>query len=154
MPGDLAAAIYGLITVGALLAAERARQETYARTILAVVLTLLMYWLAHSYAEFTSWRLKEGERLELRDLVHTMLEQLPLLLGASLPVLALMITWAVGGSLSSAVSAAIWTATGAVVLIEIVAGLRSDLSGGALVLQAGFGALLGVMIALLRVVLH
>jgi hypothetical protein len=154
MPGDLAAAIYGLITVGALLAAERARQETYAKTILAVVLTLLMYWLAHSYAEFTSWRLKENERIKLADLGRTMLEQLPLLLGASLPLLALVSTWAAGGSLSTAVSAAIWTATGAIVLIEVVAGRRADLSGGALVLQGGIGALLGVLIALLRVVLH
>jgi hypothetical protein len=154
VPGDLAAAIYGLITVGALLAAERARQETYAKTIVAVILTLLMYWFAHSYAEFTSWRLKENERIAPRDLFRTMLDQVPLLLGACPPLLALGITWAVGGSLSSAVSAAIWTSAGAVVLIEVVAGLRADLSGGALVLQAGVGALLGVMIALVRIVLH
>lgn len=154
MPGDLAAAIYGLITVGALLAAERARQETYAKTILAVILTLLMYWLAHSYAEFTSARLKENKPISARELGRTMLDQTPLLLGACLPLVALVITWAVGGSLSSAVSAAIWTSTGGVILIEVVAGLRADLSGGALLLQAGVGAVLGVMIALVRVVLH
>jgi positive regulator of sigma E activity len=154
MPGDLAAAIYGLITVGALLAAEQARRETYAKTIAAVILTLLMYWVAHSYAEFTSWRLKENKPLAAGDLVRELVNQLPLLLGASLPLLALLIEWAVGASLSAAVSAAIWTSTGAVILIEIVAGRRADLSGGALVLQAGVGALLGVMIALLRVLLH
>lgn len=44
-PGD---AIYGAIAVGVLLAAETPRRETYARTVAAVTITLLLYWLAHS----------------------------------------------------------------------------------------------------------
>jgi uncharacterized membrane protein YadS len=42
-PGD---AVCGAIAVGALLAAETPRQETYAKTIAAVIITLLLYWLA------------------------------------------------------------------------------------------------------------
>ena len=54
MLSDLSAAIYGLMTVGALLAAESADSETYAETVGAVAVTMIVYWLAHSYAEFAS----------------------------------------------------------------------------------------------------
>ena len=73
MPSNLGAAIYGLITVGALLAAETAQSETYAETVVAVVITLLIYWLAHSYADLTSWRLEASESLRLKSLMQTMM---------------------------------------------------------------------------------
>ena len=47
--------------MAALLAAESARQETYPRTVGAVAITLILYWLAHSYSEFTGERLERGE---------------------------------------------------------------------------------------------
>ncbi len=39
---DFRAAVYGTISVGALLAAESANQETYLETVIAVLLTLLL----------------------------------------------------------------------------------------------------------------
>ena len=53
MPTNPAGLVYGTIAVGALLAAESARQETYTRTIIAVAIALILYWLSYSYAEFT-----------------------------------------------------------------------------------------------------
>jgi hypothetical protein len=44
-PGD---AVHGAIAVGALLAAETPRRETYAKTAAAVVITLVLCWLAQS----------------------------------------------------------------------------------------------------------
>jgi hypothetical protein len=88
-PGD---AIYGAIAVGALLAAETPRRETYAKTVAAVVITLLLYWLAHSYAELAGERLRSGARLNARGLLAT-----------------LLICWIAGTGLSAAVLAAVWT---------------------------------------------
>ena len=67
-------AIYGTIAVGALLAAESVRRETYGKNIEAVVITLLIYWLAHAYADLAAERLRSGARLTIgrqqRELVH------------------------------------------------------------------------------------
>src|ERR1035441_8833725 len=49
MPTNPGRLVYGTIAVGALLAAESARQETYVETVFAVAITLLLYWLAHSF---------------------------------------------------------------------------------------------------------
>ena len=84
MPSNLGAAIYGLVTVGALLAAESTQRETYSATVGAVMITLLIYWFAHSYADFASWRLQENKPIALQDLARTMARQLPIL-SAQLP---------------------------------------------------------------------
>jgi positive regulator of sigma E activity len=154
MLSDLSAAIYGTMTVGALLAAESAASETYAETVIAVLLTLVIYWFAHSYAEFASERLKEREPLRFGPLGRIMVHQVPILFGAAIPLVAVLILWAVGASLSTAVTAAVWTSAVTVVLIEMLAAVRAKRTGRELALQTLFGALLGLLIIVLRLVLH
>ena len=154
MLSDLSAAIYGTMTVGALLAAESAASETYAETVIAVLLTLVIYWFAHSYAEFASERLKEREPLRFGPLGRIMVHQLPILLGAAIPLVAVLVFWAANASLSTAVTAAVWTSAVTVALIELLAAVRAKRTGRELVLQTLFGALLGLLIIVLRLVLH
>jgi hypothetical protein len=154
MNGNPASGVYGTIAVGALLAAESARRETYPETVGAVVITLLLYWIAHSYAQFTGHRLRAAEKLTLAGLVRTMAGESWIMLGAAIPLLTLVIWWAAGAQLTAAVSAAIWTSAGMVTIIEVVAGLRADLSGHELVAQASLGVLLGLLVIVLRLLLH
>jgi hypothetical protein len=146
--------VYGTIAIGALLAAETARSETYAKSVIAVVITLLLYWLAYSYAEFTGRRLERGEPFAFADLAVAAMKELSVLIGASVPLLVLVIFWASGAALRSAVSAAIWTSAGMILIIELVIGIRAGLRGRELVMQTAFGALLGLLVIALRVVLH
>jgi hypothetical protein len=148
------AAVYGAIAVSALLAAESPRRETYAKTVAAVVITLVLYWLAHSYAEFAGRRLKTAGRLTLEDLASTMLHELSLLAGAAVPLVPLLTWWAAGGRLTGAVTAAVWTSASMIVIIELIAGLRARLSGRELGEQVALGALLGLLVIALKVVLH
>ncbi|HEY1516432.1 MAG TPA: hypothetical protein VGF91_08440 [Solirubrobacteraceae bacterium] len=154
MLSEFGAAIYGLMTVGALLAAESANNESYAETIGAVAITMLVYWLAHSYAEFASDRLTEPQPLRFALLARIMRHQVPILVGAAIPLLALLIDWVVGASLSTAVTTALYTSAGMVVLIEVVAGVRAKQTGRELLFQTLFGALLGLLIIALRLILH
>ena len=71
-----------------------------------------------------------------------------------MPFLVLMICWAFGASLYTAVTTAIWTSAAMVVAIEVLIGLRAELTGRQLVLQSAFGAFLGLLIIALRIVLH
>ena len=140
-------AIYGTIAVGALLAAESVRRETYARNIEAVVITLLLYWLAHSYADLAAERLRSGAELTVGRLVRTMLDELPLLAGATIPLATLLICWAAGTRLSVAVIAALWTSAAIVVLIELTAGVRGRLAARQFIALALIGALRGSLVS-------
>ncbi len=150
-PGD---AVYGTIAVGALLAAESARQETYLETVVAVVITLVLYWLAHSYAELVERRLEQEAKLTVARALDTLTHEFPILLGAAVPLLTLLIWWATGASLSSAVSAAVWTSAAIVVAVEAVSAVHARLKGRELLAQVLVGAVVGLLIVALKVLLH
>jgi hypothetical protein len=151
---NLGAAVYGTILVGALLAAESAVNETYAETILAVLIALLIFWIAHAYSAFASWRLRQGEPVTVQGLLRAMSQESPLLIGAAVPLLALLIAGAAGARLTTAVNVAIWTSAAMIVVIEFVASRRSGSSGRALVFQTAVGALLGFLVIALKLILH
>jgi hypothetical protein len=146
--------IYGIITIGTLLAAESATRETYARTVGAVAIAMLLYWLVHGYARFTAQQLSESRPVELSELGHAMWHEVPVVLGAVPPLIALAITWAVGGSLSAGIAAAIWADVGLIFLIEVGSGIRAKQRGLDLAVQAVLGVTLGVLIIVLHLVLH
>ncbi len=154
MPVNPAGLVYGTITVATLLDAEGVRRETYAATVGAVALTMVLYWLAHSYAEFTGERISESEHFEFVAFLRSARRELSVLGGAGVPLLVLLVCWAVGAPLSTGVSAGIWAAAAVIVAIELALGLRAELSGRDLAKQTAFGALLGVLVLLLRVILH
>jgi hypothetical protein len=154
MPVNVARVVYGTVAVGALLAAESPEQETYAETMVSVLIALLIYWMAHSYAELTARRIEEGERLTTTALFGSMVHEVWILVGAAIPVIPLVMWWISGGSLANADTAAIWTAAGMVVVYEVIAGVRAELKAKEMVVQLALGATLGVLIISLKLVLH
>lgn len=154
MPSNPARFVYGTITVGALLATESARRETYLETVGAVVLALVLFWLAHGYAEFTARRLQLTDELTLGAFAESMAHESPILLGSAAPLLAVLLSWAAGATLSTAVTVAIWTAAAMTLAIEVVAGLRSERSGLELVAQITIGLTLGLLVIGIKLVLH
>jgi hypothetical protein len=154
MPANPARVVYGTIVVATLLAAESAQRETYLKTVIAVVIAILIYWLAHSYAESAAQRIETGSRLNARELADSLLHEAPILAGAAIPMLSLLVWWVVGASLTNAVSAAIWTAAGMIVVFELIAGVRAKLTGVELIVQTLMGAALGCLVIALKLVLH
>jgi hypothetical protein len=154
MPLNAARVVYGTIVVAVLLSAETAAKETYGKTLVAVMLAVLAYWFAHSYAESAAGRMSNRSQLTVAELLHSMRHELPIVLGATLPLVPVLISWIAGSSLSTAVSDAIWTAAALIVVYEFVAGLRAELSGVRLIAQTLVGAALGVLVIVLKLVIH
>src|SRR5436305_2962579 len=101
--------LYGTIMVGALLGAESARQQNYADTVGAVAIAMVLYWLVHAYTGYTERRVERGQPLTFGGLARTLAQELMILAGGVLPLLALLISWAAGASLSTAVNAGVYT---------------------------------------------
>ncbi len=154
MRANPAGLIYGTISVAALLAAESARQETYPRTVGAVAITITLYWLAHSYATFTGERLEHHEQFTYKGLLLSATQELTVLLGASVPFGVLIVCWILGASLTGAVAGAVWTSAGIVIAAEVIIGVRAELTGRELLRQSVVGALLGLLVIALRILLH
>jgi hypothetical protein len=154
MRPDAGRLVYGTITVGGVLAAESALRETYGRTLGGAAVALILYWLAHTYAELTHRRVKDARALGREDLVEILIGEAWILPGAAAPILVVTIADALGASLADAITAAVWFTAGLVVTIEVVLGLRERLAPRELALQSGFGLALGLLVVSLRAVLH
>ncbi len=153
MTTNVRAAIYGVITVSLLLAAERVRGGTFVDTELALALAMLINWLAHGYAEYASRRLRDSERLTLLGLGRSMVHELPILGGAMLPMLTVLICWAVHANLTTAIDAALWTTVATIIGIELVAGVRAELGARELALQLLVGTALGLLVLAVKLAL-
>lgn len=147
-------AVYGAIVIGALLAAESGRYESYIDTIGSAAIATALYWLAHAYASLLGRRLDTREPLTVATLVDALGHDWALVRGAGVPLLALVGAWAAGASRQTAVTAALWSAVACVVAFELIAGVRSRATHGELLLQVSVGATMGVAILALKVVLH
>jgi hypothetical protein len=149
-----AGAIYGVIVIGALLAGESGRHETYLDTISSAVVAAALYWLAHAYAGVLGRRLSNGERLTARALAHGLWRDLAVIRGAAIPLIALVLAAACGAGVQAAVTTALWSAVASLVGLELLAGLRSGASRGELVLDVTVGLAMGLAILTLKILLH
>jgi Na+-translocating ferredoxin:NAD+ oxidoreductase RnfA subunit len=154
MSANPAQFIYGTVVVGALLATESARRETYLETVAAVALALLLYWLAHAYAEFTTRRIRGTAQPTPTELGRSMAHEAPLLLGALLPLLVLLLCWVAHAQLTTAVTIGIWTSAGIALVEQVVAALRERGSTAAVIRQSAIGLSLGLLVIGIKLVLH
>ncbi len=148
-----AGSVFGLLTIGSLLAAESDHTESFAELAGSTVLALALYWFAHTYADALGRRLESGERLSAGGLWQTLTHDWSIVRGAGVPLLALPIVWLLGGATSTAVLAALWTCVACLVLFELAAGIRTGARGRELLMDASIGAAMGVAIFALRVIL-
>ena len=146
--------IYGVLAIATVIAAESTRQETYGKVLAASAVTLVMYWLAHAYSWYWGYRLAAPERWSVRYLATALYQEAPMLIGAILPMLSLVAARIDGASLETGITAALWCAALEIVMLEVAAGIRARLSLGQFVLQVFLGALMGVGILLVRLLLH
>jgi hypothetical protein len=146
--------VYGVIVIGALLAAESGRHESYLDTVVSAVIAAGLYWLAHAYATVLGRRLTTRERLTTRSLWLALVHDWALVRGAAVPLLVILLAWATGAAQETAVSAALWSAAVSLLAFELLAGIRSRATPSELALELGVGLVMGLGILALRIVLH
>ena len=144
-----AAGIYGAIITAAIIAANGGKLSTIA-LVIAVVVTLLVYWVAEEYAEVLGEQV-EGGRLPTWATVRGMLASTwPMVTASFAPLLALVLARLAGAS--ALTSANIGLAV-AVVLLAIhgwSASRAAHLRGRQLVLSTLVAAGLGIVMILLK----
>lgn len=149
-----AGVVYGIVAIGALMAAESGRHESYPDAVGSAIVAAGLYWLLHAYSSVLGRRLATGGRLTARTLSRALVHDWAIVRGALLPLSALLFAWAAGAGRETAVTAALWSAIGSLVAFELVAAIRSRASAPELVLDVGVGMTMGVAIVGLKVMLH
>jgi hypothetical protein len=146
--------VYGIITMGALLAAESGRHENYWQAVASAAIALVLYWLVHAYTNLLGARLQTRERLTVSSLAGAFLRDWAIVRGACIPLAALLASWAAGARLATAVNLSLWTCVGSVIVFELLAGIRAKSKPKELALEGAVGIAVGLAILLLKIVLH
>ncbi|HEY0498367.1 MAG TPA: hypothetical protein VGD48_21675 [Kutzneria sp.] len=147
---NAAGAVHGTAICAALIAVVE-DHNGLIDSIVAVPATLLVYWIAFSYAHFLQEGIAGGSPRWLRGLRHSLAEEFSIVENALLPLVVLLLLAAAGVPIDTAV----WISLGSAVALMFGWGLlaagRSGHSGRASIGIGLTSALVGALVIVLKV---
>jgi hypothetical protein len=149
-----AGAIYGTIITAALIAAESQTPVAVSEIVATVMVTLLVYWLAHAYADVLAIGIKEERVPWMRPARRALGEEWPIVHASFAPLVVLLATYGLGASKDQAISIALWFTVFLLAGWGVLAGRRSGLKGIGLVAAAILTGFCGLVIVVMKILLH
>ncbi len=146
--------MYGVIAVGALLAAESSSHDSYADAVGSAIIAALVYWLARSYATLLGRRLTTDDQLTVGTLMQALAHERTVLRGALVPLSALLLAWLSGADQETGINVALASTIVTIIAFELAAGIRSRSTRREIALELGVGVVLGLAIIALKTLLH
>jgi hypothetical protein len=151
---DPAGLLYGALIAASVLATASAHEGTFGHVALATAMVLGVYWLAHVYIEAQTLQASGDARHFLRRLAHTAREELSVVKGGLPAIVVFVVVDRAGASTTTAAAVAVYFSVlvlfGAGYLTAHHAGRR----GWPGLLDAGGAALFGVLVILMKALLH
>jgi hypothetical protein len=148
------AAVSGTIIADSVLATESARRTSLRDLVLAELVTVIVYWLAHVYAEFLGAPTGAIRQAGRRRLVTAMAHEWPIVTASFVPLTAVLLASLAGTSIQTATLAGMWAGVGALVLWGQVAGRRHGARRWTALAYGLVAGVFGFTLILLRVLLH
>ena len=152
-PENPSRVVLGVIVTGALLAAESGLHDSYLDTFASGALAAVLYWVAHAYADLLGRRLRSRHRLTPGEMWQSLVHEGAVIRGAAIPLMALLVAAVLGADQETGVDVAVWTAAGSIVVLELIAGLRSHATRTEILLEAAVGIGIGLGVIALKAIL-
>ncbi|WP_433727675.1 hypothetical protein ACQP2Y_13010 [Actinoplanes sp. CA-051413] len=155
---DYTGAIYGSllaasVIVGAAVGAHDESDLRPLRLAILLVVTGLVFWLAHGYARLVGQRIRHSA-LDFRQIRRVVRREWPLLEAALPPAAAALLFGLLGASNAAAAWAALIVAIAGQVGWATITTIRTGAGAPLVVLSAVVNLLLGLVIVLLKTALH
>ena len=151
---DPAEVIYGTLLAAVVLATKTHKGVTGAAIFWSAVGALVLYWLAHVYADVIGEQVKTRKRPSWATIRHACFDHWSRLRASLIPVLAFEVVRLARGSVNTSVLSALWLTVGLLGAWGATAAYRSGARGLALVIETLVCVGLGALVVLLKVLLH
>ena len=146
--------MYGTVIAGSLIAAESAADVDLPRLTATVLATLVIYWLAHTYAELVDLQITDARRPRADQLRRVLREESTIIGASFVPLTVILLARALGAGERTAVQTGLY----AIVLLlagwALLAGRRSGMRRLELGLHVLVSTLFGCAVVVLEVLLH
>jgi hypothetical protein len=152
--GDPAATIFGTLIAAAVLATKGQKGESGLEIFLSGTLVIVLYWLAHVYADVVGERLHTKTRPGWSAIIRTGLRDVSMLRGSLLPIAIFGVVRVLGASVNAAVLTALWSTVALMAMWGLVAAARGGARGLELLAETAVCALLGALNLLLKIFVH
>ncbi len=152
--GNPAEVIYGTLLAAVVLATKTHKGVTGAAIFWSAVGALVLYWLAHVYADVIGEQLKTRRRPSWGTIGHVSAEHWSRLRASLIPVVFFEIVRLARGSVNASVLGALWLTVALLGGWGAAAAFRSGARGLALAIETLVCLGLGVLVVLLKIVLH
>ena len=147
-----ASGIYGVIVSAAVMSASHA--EKAYKVIIAVVVTLTIYWGAERYARIVAERIHEGHRPSWTSVRYQLTHGWELVSASALPLITLAVMSVLGADLGTAVIGALLCSTLLLCVAGWAIGRGGRLSTGERVASTLVAGMFGLFFVLLKTFLH
>ena len=147
-----AAGIYGIIVCAGVMASSHA--STGAATIVAVLVTLAIYWAAERYARIVAERIHVGHPPSRKSLRTQLTSGWEIITASTVPLIVLVVARLLGAGLQTAV---LWALVGSTVLLGLAGwriGRHGGLSRWEQLASSAVAGLFGIGMILLKTMLH
>ena len=144
-----AAGIYGAIITAAILDTASGRMPTYS-LVIAVVVTLLVYWLAEEYSELLGEQVEDGHLPTWARIRETLAATWPMVSASFAPLLAVVLATLAGASALTAANVGLVVAMVLLTIHGWLAGRAAQLQGWKLLVATSLAAGLGLVMILLK----
>jgi hypothetical protein len=146
--------LYGAIVAGSVLAVSSAHAEDTAHVAVATALVTAIYWLAHVYVDAIGGRFRDNDRPMHRRIVDAMRDATELLIGAVPPILVFLLARVLGADVQGAAQAALWFTVVMLLVAGAGAAYLAGVRGVTLVVESLIAGSLGLLVILLKYLLH
>lgn len=149
----MASEIYGLIVASSVLAAG-SHDDDVLHVALAVLITLVVYWLAETYAHVMAASHVRGRRLSWARGRYELRAGWPLVSASFTPLIVVVVTAVLGADINTAQVAGLICATVLLFISGWIAGRRAGVTGSRRLLAALVAASFGLILIALKAALH
>jgi hypothetical protein len=146
-------AITGTVVCAAAIAYSAGHVDSVAELSVVILGTVAVYWLAHLHAVTIGSSLTHRHH-PLAALRHAFVETLPIAGASVVPLGVLLLTQLLGASLLASAWTALIVSIALLTLYSYLAGVRGGLDRWGRFASGAAGALLGLLVVLLKVALH
>lgn len=148
----LTAGIYGVIVSSAVMTA--AHVDSVGRLAFFVLVTLSIYWAAERYARVMAALIAQGHRLSRHQFRTLLTHGWEIVTTSVLPLVVLVTTGQLGADISTSIFAALVVGTALLCLAGWEVGRSGHLTFGERVASAAVAGTFGVLMILLKALLH
>lgn len=148
-----AAAVHGTVLAGALIAVQGAHDPDISDLVALVLITQVVYWLAHVYAEVVGERITTGAKPQHR-IPHLLREEWPLVAVSLGPIAVIVACSALGVGPDAAVLGGQIAVIALMAGWALLAGYRSHLKSAEMLLYVAVSLGLGLALIAIKTLLH